>query len=103
MEYMATLKYMIVTNPTDLKSLVSFLRTFRSHQVIISFEDILKIYATDVESINFLKAEVKIKQDRPLNFAIKVRLEDLKEVFNSLDKGNVTEGFQEKLLKSRAD
>ena len=86
MEYIATFKYMIVTNPADLKSLVSFLKAFRTHQVVMSFEDTLKIYAMDVESINSLKAEVKIKQQTPLNFAIKVNLDDLKEPFNSLDK-----------------
>jgi len=78
---------MILTNPAYLKSIVSFLRTFRAHQVILSFDsDILEIYAKDVESINFLKAKVKIKQDLPIICAIKVRLEDLKEVFSSIDR-----------------
>jgi len=82
---------MIITNHAYLKSIVSFLRTFRTHQVILSFDsDILEIYAEDIESINFLKAKVKIKQDRPIICAIKVRLEDLKEVFNSIDR-EVTE------------
>jgi len=81
----------LVTNPAYLKSIVSFLRTFRACQVILSFDsDILEIYAKDIESIHFLKAKVKIKQDRPIICSsIKVRLEDLKEVFNSID--NVTE------------
>jgi len=81
----------LVTNPAYLKSIVSFLRTFRACQVILSFDsDILEVYAKDVESINFLKAKVKIKQDHPIICAIKVRLEDLKEVFNSIDR-EVTE------------
>jgi len=82
----------LVTNPTYFKSIVSFLRTFRACQVILSFDsDILEIYAKDIESIHFLKANVKIKQDRPMVCrSIKVRLEDLKEVFNNVDR-EVTE------------
>jgi len=74
---------MIVTYPADLKSLVSFLKAFRAHQVILSFEDLLiKIYAADVESIHFLKAEVQIEKASAAAIAIKVNVEDMIEAFN---------------------
>jgi len=79
---------MIVTYPADLKSLVSFLKAFRAHHVILSFEDLLlKIYAADVESVHFLKAEVPIeKTSSPTTtLAVKVNVEDMIEAFN-LDK-----------------
>jgi len=81
---------MIITDPTYLKSVVSFLRTFRAKHVILSFGRYLEIYAEDVESINFLKAKIKIKKDTDPRRSIKVRLEDLKEVCSSIDK-EVTE------------